>query len=227
MSDVLHFRAEELRRGDHVVMRDVELSLERDGFHCIIGANGTGKSTLLKAMCGDLMDGVDELIIDGQQAHGLDVTKLATLRAVLPQTLAPRFPYAVRDVVAWGAYSRGGVDDIEVEAVLARLEISALIDRPVTLLSGGEWARVRIAQAMIQKPAVLFADEPDAALDRRARHALFSMLAASPQTVVVVTHDVELARRYSTHVIGLKDGRIAFQRPAAEVTGRDCGALWV
>lgn len=227
MSDVLHFRAEELRRGDHVVMRDVELSLERDGFHCIIGANGTGKSTLLKAMCGDLMDGVDELIIDGQQAHGLDVTKLATLRAVLPQTLAPRFPYAVRDVVAWGAYSRGGVDDVEVEEVLARLEISALIDRPVTLLSGGEWARVRIAQAMIQKPAVLFADEPDAALDRRARHALFSMLAASPQTVVVVTHDVELARRYSTHVIGLKDGRIAFQRPAAEVTGRDCGALWV
>lgn len=226
MSDVLHLRVPQLRRGDHVVLRDVDLHIERGSFTCIIGANGTGKSSLLGAMSGDLVDGVEALEIDGHDAHGLDVADLAALRAVLPQALAPRFPYAVRDVVSWGAYVHGGASAEEVQAALEGLGIQALADRPVTVLSGGEWARVRIAQALLQRPAVLFADEPDAALDRAASQALFSMLAASEQTVVAVTHDIDLARRYASHIIGLQPGAIAFHRPAAEVTVAHCDALW-
>ena len=73
---------------------------------------------------------------------------------------------------------------------------------------------------------MLFADEPDAALDRAASRGLFEMLAHSDQTVVAVTHDIDLARRHATHIIGLRGGRIEFQRPAAEVSADDCEALW-
>lgn len=226
MSDVLHLRVPQLRRGEHVVLRDVDLRIERGSFQCIVGANGTGKTSLLRAMSGDLVEGVEVLDIDGHDAHGLDVAHLAALRAVLPQALAPRFPYAVRDVVSWGAYVHGGASAAEVDAALQRIGVQALADRPVTALSGGEWARVRITQAMLQRPSVLFADEPDAALDRAASHSLFAMLAASEQTVVAVTHDIDLAKRYATHIIGLRAGRIDFQRPATEVSIDDCEALW-
>ena len=226
MSDVLHLQVAELRRGDNTVLRDVDLRIARGSFQCIIGANGTGKTSLLTAMSGDLVAGVERLTIDGHNAHGLDVQRLAALRSMLPQALSPRFPYAVRDVVSWGAYVHGGATAEEVDAVLDRLGILELADRPVTVLSGGEWARVRIAQALLQRPAVLFADEPDAALDRAASHGLFAMLADSEQTVVAVTHDLELAKRYATHLIGLREGRIAFQRPVSEVSLEDCEALW-
>lgn len=226
MSDVVAFRAKELRRGEHVVLRDVDLHLQRGGFHCIIGANGTGKTSLLRAMCGDPIPGVDLLTIDGHETKGLDAAHLAELRAVLPQTLAPAFPYVVRDVVGWGAYVRGGAEDAEVDAVMSQLGIADLADRAVTRLSGGQWARVRIAQAFLQRPAVLFADEPDAALDRSARHMLFNALAESHQTVVAVTHDLESARRYATHIIGLRDGQVAFHRDCADVSAEDCEALW-
>lgn len=226
MSDVLHVRVPVLRRGDHVVLRDVDLSIARGSFQCIVGANGTGKTSLLRAMSGDHVDGVEILTIDGHNAHGLDVTHLAGLRAVLPQALAPRFPYAVRDVVSWGAYVHGGASQTDVDAALERVGILPLAARPVTSLSGGEWARVRIAQAVLQRPAVLFADEPDAALDRAASRALFAMLAASEQTVVAITHDIDLAKRYATHIIGLRGGGVAFQRAAADVSVEDCEALW-
>lgn len=226
MPDVLHLRVPVLRRGGHTVLTDVDLGIERGSFQCIIGANGTGKTSLLRAMCGDLADGVETLAIDGHDAHGLDVAHLAALRAVLPQTLAPRFPYRVRDVVSWGAYVHGGAQPGAVDAAMDHVGIRALADRPVTALSGGEWARVRIAQALLQRPAVLFADEPDAALDRAASRALFATLATSEQTVVAVTHDIDLARRYATHIIGLRGGRIAFQRPAGDVSIEDCEALW-
>ena len=226
MSDVLHLQAAQLRRGDHVVLREIDLTIERGTFQCIVGANGTGKTSLLTAMSGDLVDGVEALTIDGHNAHGLDVRHLAHLRSVLPQALAPRFPYAVRDVVSWGAYVHGGATAEDVDDALNRMGIRALAERPVTVLSGGEWARVRIAQALMQRPAVLFADEPDAALDRAASHALFAMLAQSEHTVVAVTHDLELAKRYASHIIGLRNGRIEFQRPAPAVTIEDCEALW-
>ena len=226
MSDVVEFRAAELRRGEHVVLRNVELHLERGGFHCIIGANGSGKTSLLRALCGDPVGGVDVLSIDGHDAKGLDAAHLAELRAVLPQSLAPLFPYTVRDVVAWGAYVRGGADDADVDAVMAQLGVTDLAQRAVTRLSGGEWARVRIAQAFLQKPAVLFADEPDAALDRSVSHRLFQALADSHQTVVMVTHDLESARRFATHLIGIRNGGVAFHRPPSEVTIEDCEALW-
>lgn len=226
MPDVLHLRVPVLRRGGHTVLTDVDLRIERGSFQCVIGANGTGKTSLLRAMCGDLTEGVETLTIDGHDAHGLDVAHLAALRAVLPQSLAPRFPYTVRDVASWGAFVHGGAQPDEVDAALESVGIRALAERPVTSLSGGEWARVRIAQALLQRPAVLFADEPDAALDRAASRGLFEMLGHSGQTVVVVTHDIDLARRHATHIIGLQAGRIAFQRPAVEVSADDCEALW-
>ena len=226
MPEVLHLRVPVLRRGEHTVLTDVDLRIGRGSFQCIIGANGTGKTSLLRAMCGDFTDGVEALTIDGHDAHGLDGAHLAALRAVLPQALAPNFPYTVRDVASWGAFVHGGARADAVEAALERVGILALAERPVTALSGGEWARVRIAQALLQRPAVLFADEPDAALDRAASRGLFEMLAHSDQTVVAVTHDIDLARRHATHIIGLRGGRIEFQRPAAEVSADDCEALW-
>lgn len=226
MPDMVELRAAELRRGELVVLRDITLRIQPGGLNCIVGANGSGKTTLLRAMCGDNIGGVDSLTIDGHDARGLDEAGLAALRAVLPQAMAPHFPYAVRDLVSWGAYTRGGATEAEIVTALANFGIAHLASRPVTSLSGGEWARVRIAQAFLQQAAVLFVDEPDAALDRPARTLLFTALAATHQTVVVVTHDLESALRHGTHVIGLSRGSVAFHSPIAEVTLDDCEALW-
>ena len=125
--------------------------------------------------------------------------------------------------IAWGSLATGVM---AVAASIPSLNQGRSLTSWRLRCSWRPRSRVRIAQALLQRPSVLFADEPDAALDRAASHARFAMLAASDETVVAVTHDIDLAKRCASHVIGLRAGRIAFQRPAAEVSVEDCEALW-
>jgi iron complex transport system ATP-binding protein len=150
---------------------------------------------------------------------------------VVSQTEEPAFPIKAREMVELGRYPHLGPwrpprseDHAAVDDAMRRCEVVEFADRDVTTLSAGERQRVRIARALAQQPDTLALDEPTASLDIAHEMAIFDLLAAlaaEGTTVVLVTHNINLAARYATRLLLLDAGRMAGLGSAADVLRRD------
>ncbi|ADO41873.1 ABC cobalamin/Fe3+-siderophore transporter, ATPase subunit [Ketogulonicigenium vulgare Y25] len=184
----------------------VSLRIAAGEYVGLIGPNGAGKTTLLRAAL-------------GLQAHrgrsslaALPPGPRAKRAAFLPQQRQIAWPIAVRDLVALGRLPHGDQSSEIIDAVIARLDLAALADRPATALSGGEQARVLLARALVQQAELLLADEPTANLDPAAQLLAMDVLAdeaARGTAVICALHDLGLAARYCSRLIVLHAGRIA------------------
>jgi iron complex transport system ATP-binding protein len=209
------------------ILERVSCRAEPGKITAVIGPNGAGKSTLLRAMAGLLPLEGGGVAFDGRPLDSLGQTELARSIAYLPQERTVHWPLAVERVVALGRLPhRTGMtmldarDRAAVDAAMRTMDVTALAQRPVSQLSGGERARVLVARALAQESRVLIADEPTAGLD--PAHALglfgtFEHLAAEGRAVIVALHDLTLAARFCHHVVLLVAGRVAANGPAAEV----------
>ena len=216
-----------VRRGGRAILDGVSCTLEAGALTAVVGANGAGKSTLLSALAGLLAPDEGVVRLDGAALPSIPRRELAKRRAYLPQNARAEWPLSVERVVALGLTPHlpafGGLADGLEPRLTRALEACDLVDRrgqPATTLSGGELARTMLARALVGEPQVLVADEPVAGLD--PRHALDTMellagLAAAGRLVVVALHDLTLAARYATHVLALREGRLAAFGPAADV----------
>ena len=180
----------------------------------LLGPNGSGKTSLLKALAGALDGGsvdVDGLRIAGEDADGLGPAERARRIAYLSQTRTGPALAAVRDVVALGRFPHRDRDaGGRVEAVMARLDLGGMAERRFGTLSGGEQARVLLARALAVQAPILLADEPTAALDPYYALSIMDALrreADAGALVVVSLHDLSLAGRYADRVVVLQDGR--------------------
>lgn len=189
----------------------------------IIGANGAGKSTLLKCLAG-LQAADGELLLDGQPMATLSAAQRARRLAYLAQGHRVHWPLAVHDVVALGRLPHGdgrsAHDAAIVNRMLAATASSALAQRNVLTLSGGERARVMLARALASEPAILLADEPLAALDPAHQLSIMQLLtreAASGLAVAVVLHDLVLAARFCHRLVLLHQGKLIADGPPATV----------
>ena len=205
---------------EDVALRGVSLRVRRGEFIGIIGPNGAGKTTLLT-----LINGLGKLLQGHVRVlgHPLDRGSIRWIRTKVgyvaqAQNIDPRMPINVREVVMIGRYGRLGLlrrpsedDRAIVGQMIELVGMHYLADRPIGHLSGGEQQRVAIARALANDPQIILADEPTGNLDRENGQAILGLLKRLSRerrlTLVMVTHDVEVARR-ADRILKLADGRL-------------------
>lgn len=217
-----------VRYGETIVLRDLGFTLEEGQWLMLAGPNGAGKSTAVRALSGQLpFDGTVRCL--GQSIRRMRPRALARQLGVLAQSHDLGYAFTPREVVLLGRYAYtkgvfGGRDPDCERAVASALEttgLTALADRPVTALSGGELQRVFLAQLFAQDPKILLLDEPTNHLDLVYQKQLLELLRVwirSPgRGVISVVHDLRLARAYGSDALLLREGQTVAAGPPEEV----------
>jgi phosphate transport system ATP-binding protein len=219
--------------GSYQAICDVELELPERQITAIIGPSGCGKSTLLKSMNRllDLNEQVrisGQILIDGEDIYGpgVDVSEVRTRVGMLAQKPFP-LPMSIYDNVAYGPRIHGLANRKQLdELVMASLKASRLWDEvehrlkePAHRLSVGQQQRLCLARAMAAQPEVLLCDESTASLDPIAARGIESLLASLREryTLVMVTHDIDQARRLADYVVFMWLGKVAEHGPAPQL----------
>ncbi|HUK08897.1 MAG TPA: phosphonate ABC transporter ATP-binding protein [Stellaceae bacterium] len=227
-----------------VALRRANLKVEAGEFVIVLGSNGSGKSTLLRCVA-RLIDPTEGAVRvadhDMTRLRGRDLRQARTALAMISQhgNLVKR--RSVLANVACGALGRIGgwrsrfgllpADELEAaHHYLAEVSLQDLWAQRASTLSGGQAQRCAIARALAQKPKVLLADEPVASLDPEAAEEIMRLLrrlaSQDKLAVICVLHQPELAFRYADRVIGIKDGSIEFDLPAADAQRLDISTLY-
>jgi cobalt/nickel transport system ATP-binding protein len=214
---------------------DVSVSVGRAEKVALLGANGCGKSTMLKLLDGLLFpDGGRYTAFDSEvtEDHLEDEQFSQGFRSrvgfVFQNSDAQVFSPTVREEIAFGPLNMGlGRDEAaaRVDDTLAMLGIAALADRPPYQLSGGQKKRVAIASVLAMNPEVLLFDEPTAALDPRTQEWLIDLVVQlndAGKTIVLATHDLDTLERLADRcIVFSEDHRVAGEGPTAQILGDD------
>src|SRR5690606_11696300 len=218
--------------GGKPILHDVDFTARPGEVTAIVGPNGSGKTTFLKAICGDL-PAEGSIRLNGRDLRDLKPWQAAGLRAVLPQSTSLSFPFTVREIVRLGIVNGrtgalAGEEDRLPERALARVELDGFAGRFYQELSGGEQQRVPLARVLCQvwapvldgEPRWLLLDEPVSSLD--IRHQLAVMDAARDFArqgggVVAVLPDLNLTAIYAGSVFVMHRGRFAAAGAPADV----------
>ncbi|NRA31108.1 MAG: ABC transporter ATP-binding protein [Parvularculaceae bacterium] len=214
-----------------VLVRDASFSLKPGELVALLGPNGAGKTSLIRATLGlaELEEG--EATLGGLPTADLSPMKRARMVSYLPQTRPLAWPNLVRDVVSLGRFSHGvalgrlnAADESAVSRALDACDLTDLAGRRTDTLSGGELARVHCARAFAAEAPLLIADEPVTALDPRHQIRIIDLVAqfvAAGGGALVVLHDVQLAARYASRLIFMKDGKIVVDGPLTDILTAD------
>ncbi|MBI4259786.1 MAG: ABC transporter ATP-binding protein, partial [Actinobacteria bacterium] len=210
------------------VLRGVSLEVRAGEVVGLVGPNGSGKTTIVRAASRAVRPSSGQILVQGRDVHALPGRTAARLVSVVPQDLAAVFPFTVLEMVLMGRspyrrpWGRGSADDwARVRAAMEVAHVQHLADRPIGELSGGERQRVVLAQALAQDAPVLLLDEPTTHLDVRHVVDLLDIvrgLAVREGTAVLgVFHDLNLAAAAVDRLYVLLDGRVVAQGPAESV----------
>lgn len=215
--------SKEYRSGDNTlaVLRDVSFSIPQGAFVAIVGPSGSGKTTLLGLLAGLDTPSHGQVILDEADMTAMDEDQRAQLRGEKVGFVFQSFQListltALENVqVPLELRGERGAGD-RARELLRRVGLGDRLDHFPTQLSGGEQQRVAIARAFANEPRILFADEPTGNLDSdtgaRIVELLESLNRESATTIVLVTHDLNLAAR-AQRIIRLSDGRVVSDAP--------------
>jgi len=217
--------------GPLVAVQGVDVELRAGEMVCVLGPNGAGKSTLLKLLAGLLPTQSGDVALDGDELSALSARERAARVAVVPQSLDAVPEVTVFDFVLSGRYSHLGFwrthkpnDYASVHAALAATDCAELDARLLTNLSGGQRQRVLIARALAQEAELLLVDEPTNSLDPEHQLAIFELLRRltdEGRSVLVVTHDLNLASQFAHRLLLMQDGRVVASGSPADVLHPD------
>lgn len=204
--------------GEHEVIPGIDVTLPAGKITTIIGPNGCGKSTFLKAIS-RLMPFKGEVTLGGTSVMSIPRKKLATIIGVLPQSPSAPEGIIVADLVSRGRHPHqtwfnqwSRSDEGVVELAMKASGIADLESRPLDSLSGGQRQRAWIAMVLAQETDILMLDEPTTFLD--LSHSVDVLRTVTylrdemKRTIIMVLHDINLAVRYSDHLVVMKDGKI-------------------
>jgi len=218
-----------------VALKNVSFNVEDEEFLIIIGLSGSGKSTLLRCI-NRLIDPTEgEIIWDGVNLVNLKGEELRKARrkigmifqhfnlvkrsSVLTNVLSGRLGYAPTFQALTHSFSKSDTD--KAWESMERLGIEDQALKRADELSGGQQQRVGVARALMQEPKLILADEPVASLDPVLAHSIMNYLETLNQeekmTIICSLHYLDLVQRYSTRVIGLRDGEIVYQGSREEI----------
>lgn len=203
------------------VVHGIDLDVQPGRLTALVGANASGKSTLVRGLARLLTPLRGRVTLDGADLAHLPSRRVARTIGVLPQNPVAPDGIRVGELVAHGRYPHQSFfrghrsdDDDVVAAALAATDAGALVDRRMDELSGGQRQRVWIAMALAQQPRILLLDEPTSALDIAHQVEVLDVLRAEVTrgtTVVLVLHDLTLAARYADELVVMAEGRIVAQ----------------
>ena len=218
--------------GETQILHGLELDVPPGSITVIVGANASGKSTLLRTMSRLLTPSCGQVLLDGKAIHRMPTRDLARIVGLLPQSPIAPEGITVDDLVRRGRHPHSTLfsrwtarDEEAVEQALIATRILDLAERPVDELSGGQRQRVWIAMALAQQTRVLLLDEPTTFLDINHQVEILDLLVdlnrARGTTVVMVLHDLNLGARYGDHLVALADGRVHAAGPPERVLTED------
>lgn len=217
--------------GKNDIVKNVSFKMEKGSFVCILGANGCGKTTLLKTILCMLPLRSGDVIIDDQNLHKMPEIERAKKIAYIPQAHMPPFPYTVEDVVLMGrtpyldALSRITKQDKEISRIaMEHLGIIHLAKLCYTQLSGGQRQLVIIARAIAQEPDILIMDEPTNNLDFGNQYRVLEKVSGLVTTglgVLMVTHDPDHALYCNDKVLIMENGKIIDKGSAQNIITKE------
>lgn len=237
MSDVLTTRGLAVGYGEKLILTDINLQLHQGEIICLLGANGCGKTTLMKTLLGLLPPKAGEISIDNTPLRDWSAAALARRVAYVPQAHNMPFSFRVADMVALGRSAHlslfaapGRAERQMAEQELDHLGIAHLAQRSYSCLSGGEKQLVLIARALVQQPGLLIMDEPAASLDFGNQIKLLNKIEQLRErgiTVLMSTHHPQHAAAVADSIVMLsKDSPACQDKPAALLTPETLAALY-
>ena len=226
------------------VLSDISLAIPGAGITAVIGPSGAGKSTLIRCINGLVQPSAGSIRFHGMEVTALKGRRLRELRrsigmvhqeyslverlSVMENLLTGRLGY----VPAWKAWLRRfpRADIARAYDRLAAIGLDDFAHRRADQLSGGQRQRVGIARALMQEPDLLLADEPTSSLDPKTSVEIIELMAKLAAErgipIIINIHNVVLAKRFASRVVGLAKGRIVFDGPPAELTDALLGEIY-
>lgn len=196
---------------NHIILDQLSLQIEKGSVTAILGPNGAGKTTLLHTLLGWLRPQSGRVLLDGKPLGKYSRREIGQWIGLVPQMEHIPYDYTVLEYVLFGRTPY--LDTLEIPSAedlvfaaqaLEQVGLTPLTSRPVTQLSGGERQLVLVARALAQQPRILLLDEPTAHLDLANKHRLIELLRelkTQGATILLTTHDPEVASAFASHVI--------------------------
>ncbi|YAL83081.1 ABC transporter ATP-binding protein [Dermacoccaceae bacterium W4C1] len=210
-----------------VIVEDLTVDIPHGKVTSIVGSNGCGKSTLLRGLARLLKPSSGRITLDGKSVQEWSTKEVARIVGLLPQSPTPPEGITVTELVSRGRHPHQNLlrqwsktDEHAVAEALRLTNTVGLADRHVEALSGGQRQRVWIAMVLAQQTDILLLDEPTSFLDIAHAVDLLDLVTDLNQrgsTVTMVLHDLNLAARYSDHLIAMAGGKIVAQGTPAQV----------
>jgi iron complex transport system ATP-binding protein len=228
MTSTLGARGLSLGYDARLVVQDLTVTIPTGQITVIVGANASGKSTLLRGLARLLRPRAGCVLLDGHDIARAPTREVAMRLGILPQQPIAPDGITVAELVSRGRHPHqrwfrqwSRADEAAVDEALAATATTDLADRPVDELSGGQRQRAWIALALAQGTPLMLLDEPTTFLDLAHQVEVLDLLAHlnehEGRTVVLVLHDLNLACRYAHHLIAMAGGGIAAEGPPTEV----------
>lgn len=204
---------------DHLIVDDLNLKIPEGKITALVGANGSGKSTILKAMARIMKPKSGNVFLDGKSIHQQSTKEVAKQLAILPQNPTAPDGLTVGELVAYGRFPHqkgfGKLTKEDKEMVHWSVQVTGMIefyDRPVDQLSGGQRQRAWIAMALAQGTEILFLDEPTTFLDMAHQLEVLKLLEKlneeEKRTIIMVVHDLNHASRFAHHMVAIQKGKV-------------------
>lgn len=186
--------------GNHQVIPDLSFTVNEGDFMVVIGENGVGKTTLVRALLGLIKPHSGEIDVPASNLIGY-----------VPQfrNIDEEYPLSIRDFVSLNVKKTGfpwlsKKERAKVDRMIRMTDLTAIADRPLGLASGGEKQRAYLAQALLRSPKLLILDESTASLDNEMKYELLDLVTRFQQenlSVMFITHDWDLARHFGTRYL--------------------------
>ncbi|HBU81054.1 MULTISPECIES: ABC transporter ATP-binding protein [Paenibacillus] len=217
---------------ERLIVDNLNIQIPQGKITALVGANGSGKSTILKTMARIMNPKAGSVLLDGKSIHKQSTREVAKQLAILPQNPTAPEGLTVTELVSYGRfpYQKGfgsmrAEDKRMIEWAIEVTGMTEFHDRPIDQLSGGQRQRAWIAMALAQETDILFLDEPTTFLDMAHQLEVLQLLeqlnATANRTIVMVVHDLNHASRYAHHMIGIKKGKAIATGSPVEVMNSD------
>lgn len=213
---------------DRLIVSNLNLSIPDAKITALVGANGSGKSTILKSLARIMKIKGGQVYLDGKSIHQRTTKEVARELAILPQNPTAPEGLTVSELVSYGRFPHqkgfGSMTKEDKETISWAIEVTGMMpfaDRPVDQLSGGQRQRAWIAMALAQQTDILFLDEPTTFLDMAHQLEVLKLLRKlnkeEGRTIIMVVHDLNHATHYAHHMVAIVQGKVVSEGTPEEV----------